>query len=767
MELLESNSSSKKLNLNREIGKYLAKWPWILLSLVLFLAAIWTYLRYAEKVYLTTTSLKFTENAQKGPSIDGLTDIKSMGMGISNSDDLLTEIQVLTSKPIYKRVVAALHLQARIYSVGRVTEIEAYPGPFEIEFKTFDPKYKGDTYTLTSENGNRFRLSGRDETYVFGKEQVFPFGRAVFTKRGTQPLEEEYKVEIRTVDQAVNSLEGRIFATVAAGKGKIVEVSMNGTSPRKSELVLNELTRQYNLDGINDKNQEALATQEFIAKRLDIITNDLLGVESQKVSFKRQNEIADLEAQAQLSLQNASANTSAIMSLQTQLNLMNAVGSEINASGDRLLPSNLGLPASTETLIGEYNNMLLTRNKTLQQASKSHPAVVEMDKEMGSIRNLIRKNVSDTRRYLSQNISQLQQQVASDRGKISRMPAQEKTSREIERNVGVKEQLYLYLLQKREENAITLAVTAPMVKVVNPAYTVGQVQPNPMIALGGASIIALFLPLAFFFVKFSLNTRVERRDDVAALAPDISIVGEIPENKDADLIVDNDFSVFAEAFRILTSNLKFIFKTLANPQSPVILITSSIKGEGKTTIAMNTAISLAGSSKSVIIIGADIRNPQLKRFMPESAGLTDYLVSDHTVPTSFIHPSGYKSNLFVMHSGAIAPNPNDLLDMPKFSEMINWLKTQYDYIVIDSAPVMLVSDSLNLVGVTDTVLYVVKSHYTEEDMLQFAQEFKRSNQISNMYFVLNGVQPQDSRYGSKYGYGYYDVKTTKKGWLRL
>lgn len=235
------------------------------------------------------------------------------------------------------------------------------------------------------------------------------------------------------------------------------------------------------------------------------------------------------------------------------------------------------------------------------------------------------------------------------------------------------------------------------------------------------------------------------------------VIAEIPENgKKTDIVSANDFSVFAESFRILTSNLKFVLKSKENhSQSDVILITSSVKGEGKTTIAFNMALTLSGNSR-VLIIGADIRNPQLHRFVKEGdKGLTDYLVSDDASVSSYILSSQINPNFDVLFSGAIAPNPNDLLEMQKFDQMISELREIYRYIVIDSAPVMLVSDTLHLMEISDAILYIVKSNYTDQDMLDFANEFRNTHDVKNISFVLNNVKPEDSRYGNKYGYGYY------------
>jgi len=444
-----------------------------------------------------------------------------------------------------------------------------------------------------------------------------------------------------------------------------------------------------------------------------------------------------------------------------QLDLINSVLSA--SASEQLLPSGMGLSSGAESNIAEYNKLLLTRNRVLKQATGENPAVIEMNKQISAIKNLLRKNLIESRETLELQIAQANAQLNLAKGNISKYPTQEKMFRSIDRQQTLKEQLYLYLLQKREENAITLAVTAPKAKVVNPAYTIGIVKPNKDQIMYGALAVGFLLPLIFFIGWETLDTKVHTKQQILSEIPEASVIAEIPVNVlENDMVHPNDFSVFAESFRILGSNLKYLLKAKNVINGGVILVTSSIKGEGKTTISMNTALTLAGKSK-VIIVGADIRNPQIHRFVKgKNIGLTDYLVSDKTNADSYIINSLVNENLDVLFSGQIAPNPNDLLDMQKFDDLIIDLKSKYDFVVLDSAPVMLVSDTLHLVENSDVVLYVVKSDFTEKEMIDFAAGFQRENGIKNMAFVLNSVKPENTRYGKKYGYGYYSYTHDEK-----
>lgn len=773
MELLENSEPLKRtktVNIKKEIGKYLKKWPWFLLSLALFYSGARIYLKYTQAQYNSKTSLKLRES--KGNST-ALSDLKNLGMGVSGDNELQGETTIIVSKPILETVAQNLNLGVSFFSLGKIKEVELYKDNSPVSGKILSlnqPEGFGTaSYTIEPVGVNSYKLSGSTTQYRFGTPAKFPFGTVQLNVKPGVQLRDQIKVVFKSVQSAVAGLEGSISVNLPENKGLLMDVSMVGPVPKKSEDILNELAKQYIIDGVTDKNQEAKNTQDFINERLEVISEDLSGIEGEKERFKQSNQITDLNTQAGAAVTKADENTKIILTQSMQLDLVNSVLSA--SASEQLLPTGMGLPAGAESTIGEYNNLLLTRNRVLKQATGENPAVIQINKDIVATKNLIRKNLLESRETLQLQIAQANAQLNLAKSNISKYPTQEKMFRSIDRQQTLKEQLYLYLLQKREENAITLAVTAPKAKIINPAYTTGIVKPNAKRIMNGALTAGFLLPLIFLIVWNSLDTKVHTKEHIMALMPVTAVViAEVPMITDGNTVVHpNDFSTFAESFRILSSNLKYLLKAKKSKDGDVVLVTSSIKGEGKTTVSINTALTLAGKSK-VIIIGADIRNPQLHRFVRgKNIGLTDYLMSDKTVPDSYIVPSKVNENLDVLFSGQIAPNPNDLLDMDKFTEMITYLKTQYDYVVLDSAPVMLVSDTLQLVEKSDVLLYVVRSEFTEKGMIDFAAGFQIENQISNMAFVLNSVKPENTRYGKKYGYGYYSYthELEKKWWERF
>ena len=759
MELMESLPAvkKKKLNIKKEVFKYLRYWYWILLSMLLCFVGAKIYLRYTTPQYLSKTSLQFPQSKSK--TAESLADLAN---GAGRADELQGEATAIVSKPILAKVVGQLNLNVSFFGVGAIKENELYTSsPLEANIiEVQNPKFSSASYIISPSGNGTYKLSegplkGNKDKFQFGQLVSLPFGKVIIKIKKGKKSFEPIKIVFRSTPSLVSSLENQLVVALPPDKGQMMDISFTGPVPSKSEDILNSLTEQYNIEGKKDRNMEAQNTQDFINDRLEIISQDLSGIEGEKEAFKRSNEITDLDTQANLAVNNANSNTNQLIEYATQLDLVNSIYSL--TSSERLLPSNMGLSSVTEGYIAKYNDMLLTKNKTLKQATAQNPSVVQLNRDIVEMRDLIRQNLVESKATLQLQIAQSKGQLNQNRHKIYIYPTQEKVFRGIERQQNLKEQLYLYLLQKREENAITLAVTAPKAKVINPAYTVGIVKPEKQNILLGALLAGLLLPVVILYAKYVSDTKIYTKDQIQTSVTDALVIAEIPESpKESDLVSANDFSVFAESFRILTSNLKFILKSKESKgQSDVILVTSSVKAEGKTTVAFNTAVTLAGNSK-VLLIGADIRNPQLQRFVAGSdKGLTDYLISDDTSVQPYILPSGLNENLDILFSGAMAPNPNDLLEMKKFDEMIEGVKHTYRYIVIDSAPVMLVSDTMHLIEIADAILYIVKSNFTDQQMLDFADEFKQTHNLKNIAFILNNVKPENSRYGNKYGYGYY------------
>jgi tyrosine-protein kinase Etk/Wzc len=400
----------------------------------------------------------------------------------------------------------------------------------------------------------------------------------------------------------------------------------------------------------------------------------------------------------------------------------------------------------------------MQRNKLLQSSTPKNPLVVGLEKQIGGLRGNIKQSLTNVKNGLQIQRGQLNQQEGIIGGAISAIPEKEKQFRSISRQQEIKETLYLYLLQKREETAIALAVTTPKAKIVDSAYSQNTpVSPKRQIILLAALILGLLIPFLFIYVKQLLDNKIRNRAFVERNGSDIAIVGEIPAlgKKDEELVKVNDYSILAESFRILRTNLQYLVlnKQEKTAGGKVIFVTSTVKGEGKTFVSSNLAITIANSGSKVILVGADIRNPQLQRYIEHDfnkKGVVEYLVYPETTLQDYIQPSKTQKNLWLMVSGTIPPNPAELWMQERAGSLFKELSMEFDYVVVDTAPAMLVTDTLLINQYADITLYTLRAGYTEKKLLEFPIEQERTKKLKNVAFVLNNVSMANFGYGNKY-----------------
>ena len=775
-EFTEQEESSS-FDLKAELQKYLKKWPWFVLSVLIAFILAWLYLRYTPKQYQTKASILVSTDDSKKGSVS-MEDFANMSLGGGfGGNNLQDEISIMKSKPILNDLVKKLNLDVQIAYEGRIITKSVYNDtPIYGKLAITNPKkFENQSFSFVPVNTSTFQLEREglaEQTYTYGKSIALDHAVLTIYRNPQVDFKNAMLINLVHPDVVVNNLEKHIIGSQdSKNKSNIIELGLIGKTPQRSEGILNELIKQYNLDANNNKNLESQNTAQFIDGRLDLITKELGSIEDQKATFKRNNQITDLATQAQLSVENANEATKKIMDVGTQLEMVNSVLSYANsAKNDQLLPTNLGMPSGLDQVINEYNQLVLTRNKTLRQATSSNPAVIQFNSDIASMRSVIKENLQKSRASLRSNMASLQEKVNENKAAVGKFPGQEKIFRTIDRQQNIKEALYLFLLQKREETSISLAVTTPKARVVNPAYTfVEPVSPKTNVIYLAALVLGMLIPFLLFYVYYFFNNKIANKSDVARILPNIPLLSEVPtvESDASDLIAKNDLSIYAESFRILTTNLKFMINKIQD-RAPIILFTSSVKGEGKTTISMNSALSLS-SNKKVVIIGADLRNPQLRRYTSKSGiGLADYLADTSLELSKILQPSGLHENLDIVDSGTIPPNPTDLLEDERMKDLVHELATRYDYVLIDSAPMMMVSDSFHLLSLADVLVYVTRAGYTEKQLLNYVKVVEADENVSKIALVLNDVKKDELRYGygGKYGYGYYS-DDNKTSWQRF
>ena len=778
--------NQEEINIQGMIEPFLRKWQWFVLSVVMVLLLTFIFLKIKSPIYKISSTILIKEAKNSGGGKDDL----AMGLlgelsvfGGMGSNSVENELEILKSKKLMRDVVLKNNLQTSVYVLKSLGKKEVYkdksPIVVRIINENLEEKYpekpiqlniKGDAVELVSKE-----LSNSLKTQ-FGREIKLPAVTFVIDKnknfRPEKDLDYNHlEISLASIDSRVSKLQEEYSVNLADKKATVIALNINVENIEKGKDILNELVKSYNADAIEDKDITTKKTLEFIDERIKLISEELGQVENKKQDFKQKNKLSDIDTEVKLGLETNADARKKQLEVETQMNINKALlNSVVHLNGNSLLPINTGVEsAEINTGIDAYNRLVLEKNRLLENATDQHPAVAELNKQIQELKKNIINTLNKNKKSLEIANSEYATELAKIDGKISKVPYLEKIFRNIERTQQIKENLYLLLLQKREESAISLNISAPKARVVDVAYASEKpIAPKKIIYYIGALMLGLLVPFLIIYLRRLLNDKIITKQDLERLVKDNILVElpSIPKNG-SELVGINDLSSMAEAFRILITNLKFKLPNRENGR--VVLVTSTVKGEGKTFVSINTALTLAGGKSRVVIIGADIRNPQLQRYERESRrlkGLTEYLHGDLDVQ-EIIHQFPNNANMDIIYSGMIPPNPTDLLTNGRFGTLVEELRQDYQYIIIDSAPLLLVPDTLLIADTADATIYVSRSKHTKNDLIEFANKNIREHKIHNVGFILNDVNKHFFSYGHKYSYGYHKEKERKSWWNKI
>lgn len=773
-EKFSTEKLAEKQDINEIIKPYISKWYWFVIFIFLGVVVAYFVLKFQTTVYRVESKVLIKDaEDNKMKDFDFLS-----GFGGMQTSSVDNEIEIFKSKTLLKKIVQEKKMQVKVFGKKIFGEKELYgnTSPFivkvlrEVPYQNFptipvEVSFKNDEISIASEE-LKSTIKGK-----ISKPIQLPYATILVEKNPNYISKlnhdlsdhQTFLFQIMSEDGAVNDIQRQISVDYVNEDATVLSISMNHSAVEKAQDIINSLIFFYNQDAIEDKSEEDKKTIAFIDDRISKLVVELGNVEADKENFKTINQLTDIQTEARINLESNAQNRGKELEAEAQLELTNALIQYMKKQGRyQVLPSNIGLSDSELSAgISAYNRLVLERNRLLASATEENPAVVDLSKQIDAMRNSVSQSLDRNRVALQISKSELSAEQGKLKNRISKFPSMEKEFRGIERQQQIKESLYLLLLQKREETAIRQSVKADKAKILDKANLASDipVAPKRMYFLLGGVLLGMVLPFGFIYVQDLFNNKIKTKSDVERLSS-LPVLGELPVVKTAskDLIGKNDLSSVAEAFRILTTNLNFMVSK--NQKGNVIFVSSTIKGEGKTFTSVNLALTLANSGKKTIVIGTDIRNPQLQRYDKNShlyKGVTEFLHSSDLEMEQIV--KNFKdTSLDVIYSGIIPPNPAELFMNGRFDRLISELKLHYDYIIVDTAPLLLVTDTLLIIDNANVLLYVTRSNYTEKNLISFINEKVREGKVKNVGLVINDVKNMNLSYGKKNGYGYHREK---------
>jgi capsular exopolysaccharide synthesis family protein len=740
------------LDIKKEASYYLFFWPYFLVGVLIALVSAFLYLKTADRIYTSSAQLQIKKPAEDAASF------LTGGMEFFGFDQVNVEndIAVLTSQHILSQVVTRLDLQTKIYTVGRVNASLQFDNDFTrfVTLKTpnsylyWDLEIADEKATFTQDT-----LS-----FSINKGEVFRYQKSEITLHDSLYLKDHTLIiERYPLNEAVADVRFNLSATAASKQGEIIDLNFQGVNIARNETVLNTVMQVMQDDQVEDKRLISKVSLAFINDRLDGLTKSIDTLSQNTIAYQMANGVFDPEAQTGNALSNIVKGQEKAFGLGIQLEIAKALLEKLESQASyQILPANIGIEnESVNALVNSYNTVVTQRNNLLISATTKSPMVLQLSNQLDNAKAAIITGVNRYIEGLQTSLSGFKNMEAKTKGLVAGLPSKENTLRAYARDFKIVEELYVFLLERKEEASISYISALPNIKLLS--YGVSSrfpISPKVQITYLAALLLGLLVPFGILFLLKLLDTKINTRDDLENGLKGITILGEMPfaENpKDAD---DTDRGLIAESTRVLRAGLSFQLKTDA---TNVICVTSTIKGEGKSFVSYNLAQSYSALGKKVILVGADLRNPQLHKFLKqkrENIGLTTYLSNENFNDVdSLITKADTPRGLDFLLTGAIPPNPSELLMRPRTKELLDMLKQSYDLILIDSAPLLLVSDTTAILPLCDSVVYVTRSQYSEKKTFPFILDMQKRPNVPPFGMVLNGLRAGAST-GSNYGYKY-------------
>ncbi|MDT3401768.1 GumC family protein [Mucilaginibacter terrae] len=769
-----SGNQHEVIDLKLIIAKLFQYWWLFGISAIFCLIIAFFYAGYVSPQWHVSSKI-LVKDQKNSPQVGAGAGIGSdLGSLFSVKSSADNEIQILKSRTLMQNTVVSMQLNVRIYQKDGFKKREIYQEcPFNAKIIYKADTLKAITYTLEILNEQEYNIKNTsDDVDIRGR-----FGKTLSLKQYDILLNyipgakhsKDYLISIESIDAAIDAFSSQFSAVLSDKQASTIDLGMTYSNPAKGEAILGKLMHLYLLNNIQYEKQIADSTMQFIDSRIALVSRELNNIEKQFEQYKTQNSIANINEQSKVLINSAGEYYNKLAEQETQLNVIKDLQRYLNNPlNKKVIPSSLLNPVdqSFGQAINAYNELLLSRDRALLSYTEDNPVVNNIDQQLNNSRINLLRNIEIYKNSLTAGKKQIEKQNQGFTGQLKQLPSKERNYLDFARQQNLKQELYLFLLQKREETAITKNSTMSSSRVIDVAKSEFlPYKPKKIIIYIIGLVIGIVIPSFYLFVKELLNVRINGKNDITNITA-INILGEIGHNSDKQSLVTglNSRSIISEQFRSLRTNLQFV---LDNSKSNVILFTSSMSGEGKSFLSLNLGSALALTDKKVVFLEMDLRKPKLS----ESVGLgiengfTNYAISGNNDYKKMLKQLSFNKNCYLISSGPIPPNPAELLMGGKLELLINQLKQEFDYIMIDCAPVGLVTDALIFEKYTDLTFYVIRQGFTYKSQLAIPDELSKENRMKNIYFIVNDVQNEKAGYSSfkqAYGYGIEEEESLLK-----
>lgn len=774
--IVESESAEISLFFSRMMAKISKLWPWVFLSTVICLSLVFIYLKFASPEFKIHASL-LVEDDQKGSEFGDLSVLQDFGLlgGKSNVDN---EAEILKSRSLMEQVTKKLNLPVIYFIQGKFKATEIYAiRPVNVQFISAMPGLNVDQL----EYSVQFDQKDRTHFKLFSKQKKIDarLGDTLRLEEGTMvlntgpgfaswPADHQLLFSIIPMDVVVQDLMNTLVIEIPNKQVSVIYLTLTQTLPEKGAAILNTLLAEYLQGSVDDKNRIAESTISFIDDRLKLVTGELAGVEKEIEGFKTTNKLTDITEQSRIMLENTSEYARQQTTQEVALSVIEGLEQFLkdNKDNSRVVPSSLVMQdPSFLAIIERYNQAKLERDKMLMSLTPQHPSVLTLDGQLANLRLELLSSISSIKKGVLASIYELKKRTSGFAGEISKVPSKERIFLDISRQQAIKQELYIFLLKKREETAISKSANIASAKIVDNAKGESlPFRPKKTIIFLGGLLMGLLLPFGISFGRDALNTKVSSLRDITSVT-NVPVLCEIGHNKgDVRVITADSREVISEQIRAMRTNLQYL---VAGKTKKTVMITSSMGSEGKTFLSINLCSVLALAGKKVILLEFDLRKPKIsKQLNLKKYGFTNYVLSNNNDWLEWIQPSGIHHNFQVLGSGPIPPNPSELLLLPQTASLFNDLKNHYDYVIVDTPPAGLVTDAEIIASYADITLYMVRHKITFKEQIRLINKFYLKKVFPGMNIIVNDVAYRNTGYGYGYGYGYgnygQDVEKKRK-----